>query len=154
VKALASAAPPINFINAAAVGIAGGLQALAVAATPLPKFEKGGEIGGKLHSEGGTPIEAQKGEYVINREGYENAPELTRAINSGIVTDNNISGLSPAQKDSLTASLLMQGISQNKLMIQALSNAGFAYENNGMIHIIKGNGEVNKFPKINPETSK
>tara|TARA_S200002703_G_scaffold56401_2_gene49060 strand:+ start:5270 stop:7699 length:2430 start_codon:yes stop_codon:yes gene_type:complete len=32
-----------------------------------PKMEKGGMIGGKLHSEGGTIIEAEKGEYIIDK---------------------------------------------------------------------------------------
>ena len=48
-------------------GIIGGVQLAAVAAKPLPKFEKGGLIGGKLHSQGGTLIEAEQGEYMVNR---------------------------------------------------------------------------------------
>jgi hypothetical protein len=48
-------------------GIIGGIQLAAVAAKPLPKFEKGGLIGGKLHSQGGTLIEAEQGEYMVNR---------------------------------------------------------------------------------------
>jgi hypothetical protein len=48
-------------------GIIGGIQLAAVAAKPLPKFERGGLIGGKLHSQGGTIIEAEQGEYMVNR---------------------------------------------------------------------------------------
>jgi hypothetical protein len=48
-------------------GVIGGLQLAAIAAKPLPKFEKGGLIGGKLHSQGGTIIEAEQGEYMVNR---------------------------------------------------------------------------------------
>ena len=48
-------------------GIIGGIQLAAVASKPLPKFEKGGLIGGKLHSQGGTLIEAEQGEYMVNR---------------------------------------------------------------------------------------
>lgn len=48
-------------------GIIGGIQLAAVAAKPLPKFEKGGLIGGRLHSQGGTMIEAEQGEYMVNR---------------------------------------------------------------------------------------
>jgi len=48
-------------------GIIGGIQLAAVAAKPLPKFAKGGLIGGKLHSQGGTMIEAEQGEYMVNR---------------------------------------------------------------------------------------
>jgi len=154
--ATAVAIAKAGFITPAAFAAAGAglIHAALVAARPT-QFEKGEiNIQGLRHSEGGINANIEGGESVINRGGTANAPELLTAINKGLITDNNISGLSKNQKDSLTASLLMQGISQNKLMIQALSNAGFAYENNGMIHIIKGNSEVNKFPKINPETSK
>jgi hypothetical protein len=48
-------------------GIIGALQLAAVAAKPIPKFERGGLIGGKLHSQGGTLIEAEQGEYMVNR---------------------------------------------------------------------------------------
>lgn len=48
-------------------GVIGGIQLAAVAAKPLPKFERGGLIGGKLHSQGGTMIEAEQGEYMVNR---------------------------------------------------------------------------------------
>jgi hypothetical protein len=48
-------------------GAIGAIQLAAVAAKPLPKFEKGGLIGGKLHSQGGTLIEAEQGEYMVNR---------------------------------------------------------------------------------------
>ena len=50
-----------------AAAVIGGIQLAAVAAKPLPKFEKGGLIGGKLHSQGGTLIEAEQGEYMVNR---------------------------------------------------------------------------------------
>jgi hypothetical protein len=65
----AIAASPVTFglpfsAFAAAAGIA---QAAVVAAKPIPKFEKGGLIGGRLHSQGGTMIEAEQGEYMVNR---------------------------------------------------------------------------------------
>jgi hypothetical protein len=60
-------ATPPNPILAAFIGITGAIQAAAVAAKPLPKFERGGLIGGKLHSQGGTIIEAEQGEYMVNR---------------------------------------------------------------------------------------
>jgi hypothetical protein len=49
------------------VGIAGAVQIAAIAAKPLPKFAQGGLIGGRLHSQGGTMIEAEQGEYMVNR---------------------------------------------------------------------------------------
>ena len=51
-------------ILAAAIG---GIQLAAIAAKPIPKFAKGGLIGGRLHSQGGTMIEAEQGEYMVNR---------------------------------------------------------------------------------------
>ena len=48
-------------------GITGAAQAAAVLAKPIPKFERGGLIGGRLHSQGGTLIEAEQGEYMVNR---------------------------------------------------------------------------------------
>jgi hypothetical protein len=65
ISALGSTPP--NPALAVIIGIAGLAQAAAVAAKPLPKFEKGGLIGGKLHSQGGTLIEAEQGEYMVNR---------------------------------------------------------------------------------------
>jgi hypothetical protein len=51
-------------IAAAAVGAA---QLAIAIAKPIPKFAQGGLIGGKLHSQGGTMIEAEQGEYMVNR---------------------------------------------------------------------------------------
>jgi hypothetical protein len=58
---------PPNPILAAFIAAAGLAQAAAVAAKPIPKFAKGGLIGGRLHSQGGTLIEAEQGEYMVNR---------------------------------------------------------------------------------------
>jgi hypothetical protein len=65
ISALASKPP--NPILSAFIAAAGAIQLAAVAAKPIPKFEKGGLIGGKLHSQGGTLIEAEQGEYMVNR---------------------------------------------------------------------------------------
>ena len=48
-------------------GITGAAEIAAVIAKPIPKFERGGLIGGRLHSQGGTLIEAEQGEYMVNR---------------------------------------------------------------------------------------
>jgi hypothetical protein len=50
-----------------AAGIIGALQLAAVAAKPIPKFERGGVVGGQRHSQGGTMIEAERDEYIVNR---------------------------------------------------------------------------------------
>jgi len=64
----ALAGPPPNPPLAAFIGIAGAIQLAAALAKPIPKFEKGGEIGGKRHNEGGTIVEAEQGEYIVNRK--------------------------------------------------------------------------------------
>jgi hypothetical protein len=51
----------------AIAALIGAAQIAAVLAKPIPKFAKGGLIGGKLHSQGGTLIEAEQGEYMVNR---------------------------------------------------------------------------------------
>lgn len=46
------------------------------------KFEKGGEVGGRRHSQGGTHIEAEQGEYVVNRRSTLKHKKLIEAINN------------------------------------------------------------------------
>jgi hypothetical protein len=75
-------ATPPNPILAAFIGVTGAIQAAAVAAKPLPKFEKGGLIGGKLHSQGGTLIEAEQGEYMVNRRQTANHRRELDAMNT------------------------------------------------------------------------
>ena len=49
-----------------------------------PKMAKGGLVGGRRHSQGGTMIEAEQGEYVISRSGVESVGiETLNRINSG-----------------------------------------------------------------------
>lgn len=50
-----------------AAGIVGAAQIAAIAARPIPRFEKGGKVGGKRHSQGGTLIEAEVDEFVTRR---------------------------------------------------------------------------------------
>ena len=75
-------AGPVLAAIAAAVGIA---QIAAISATPIPQFEKGGKIGGKRHKDGGTFIEAEKDEFIINRKaaqkiGFDNLELLNKGI--------------------------------------------------------------------------
>jgi hypothetical protein len=67
IKAIAASPTTFGLPFSAFAAAAGLAQAAVVAAKPLPKFEKGGLIGGKLHSQGGTLIEAEQGEYMVNR---------------------------------------------------------------------------------------
>ena len=73
---------PPNPILAAFIGITGALQLAAVAAKPIPKFERGGVVGGRLHSGGGTMVEAERDEYIVNRRQSINHRRELDAINS------------------------------------------------------------------------
>ena len=70
-----------NPIIAALIATAGAIQIAAIAGQPLPKFEKGGEVGGKRHSQGGTIVEAEQGEYIVNRKQTTNHRRELNAIN-------------------------------------------------------------------------
>ena len=50
-----------------AAGIVGAAQIATIAARPIPRFEKGGKVGGKRHNQGGTLIEAEVDEFVTRR---------------------------------------------------------------------------------------
>jgi hypothetical protein len=66
-------------IAAAAIGAA---QLAAAIAKPIPKFERGGVVGGRLHSGGGTMVEAERDEFIVNRrQSMRHRSELD-AINS------------------------------------------------------------------------
>jgi len=47
------------------------------------KFEEGGPVIGQPHSRGGVPIEAEGGEYVINKRSTAKYTDLIQAINAG-----------------------------------------------------------------------
>ncbi len=65
-----------------AAGVVGATQIAAINAQQLPKFKKGGLIKGRLHSEGGTIIEAERGEYIVNRSQSSLYKNELEAINS------------------------------------------------------------------------
>ena len=55
------------------LGVIAGVQASAVASAPPPEqFAQGGLIGGRRHSAGGTMIEAERGEFILNRGAVKN----------------------------------------------------------------------------------
>jgi hypothetical protein len=62
-------------------GIVGAAQIAAIASQPIPKFEKGGEVRGKRHRDGGTLIEAEQGEYIVNRNQTRRHSEELSALN-------------------------------------------------------------------------
>lgn len=61
----------------------GAAQIAAITSAPIPKAKKGGEVGGKSHEEGGTLIEAEKGEYIIPKKTYQANRGVIAAISGG-----------------------------------------------------------------------
>ena len=82
-KALASGIPPWNIILAAAT-IASGLADVAtISAQQPPSMALGGLISGPLHSAGGVNINAEGGEFVVNRRSAAENYALLDSINRG-----------------------------------------------------------------------
>ena len=62
----------------------GALQLGIILAQKPPKMEQGGLIGGRRHAQGGTLIEAERGEFVVSRQGVESVGiETLNRINEG-----------------------------------------------------------------------
>ncbi len=72
---------PLNMIVAGLVTAAGAMQ---VATLKAQKFERGGLVGGRRHSAGGTMIEAERGEFVMSRSAVNAVgAETMNRINAG-----------------------------------------------------------------------
>jgi len=63
-------------------GIVGAANIAAIASQPLPKFKKGGMVGGRSHEAGGTLIEAERGEYVVNKASVAQHRKALDAMNT------------------------------------------------------------------------
>ena len=77
--AVARAIGPVQKAIALAAGLA---QIAIIAATPIPRFKKGGAVGGRSHEAGGTLIEAEKGEYVVNKVSVSQHRKALDAMNT------------------------------------------------------------------------
>jgi hypothetical protein len=71
-----------NPVLAAITAAAGLAQIAIISATPIPKFKKGGPVGGRSHEAGGTLIEAEKGEYVVNKSSVARHRQALDAMNT------------------------------------------------------------------------
>ena len=72
---------PMNLILAALIATQGALQ---VATIKAQKYQYGGMVGGQRHSQGGTMIEAERGEFVVSRGGVNAIGiEALNRINAG-----------------------------------------------------------------------
>ena len=130
---------------AIAIGIAGAIRAAFIAARPIPKFEKGGKVGGKLHRDGGTIIEAQKDEFVVSREGYSNAPLTTEAINKGLIRDIDLLGGMKKDYNFNNISKKLDDLNQtNKDMLELSKGNVSTWELGGFRYVRFGNGEAFK----------
>ena len=98
---------PGNFIVASLVAAQGALQLKTIDAA---KYEQGGMVGGRRHSQGGTMIEAEKGEYVVSRRGVDAVGiEALNRINSGGAGGINVSINNPIlSKDVVEDDLIPQ----------------------------------------------
>jgi hypothetical protein len=76
---------PATIASLAAAAIATGAQIAIIQNAQPPKFADGGMVGGQLHSSGGTLIEAERGEYVINRQSTSDYLPSLKVLNSGEV---------------------------------------------------------------------
>ena len=89
--------PALGAAMAGALGsVLSGFSANQTSTNSIPKLEAGGLIGGKLHSQGGTLIEAERGEFVMSRKATESIGlETLNQMNQGSGANNvivNVSG--------------------------------------------------------------
>lgn len=72
---------PMGLIMAATAGAMGVAQVVTIANTPIPEAARGGLIQGLSHAAGGTIIEAERGEAIINKYSTSQFAPLLSAIN-------------------------------------------------------------------------
>ena len=75
---------PAGTAPAILMGVMGALQLAVINSQKPPKAALGGLIGGNRHSQGGTMIEAEEGEFIMNRSAVDSVGiETMNRINSG-----------------------------------------------------------------------
>ena len=132
VNALKLLPNPLAFVLA---GLAATQTAIEIATIKSQKFAKGGWIDGKPHSEGGTIIEAEKGEFVINRRSSSKYPRLIEGINE----DNQLKILSSLRMDKAVQT---NHDPYNRKIYEALVNKAVYGETNDFYIIEKGNQKL------------
>jgi hypothetical protein len=81
---LATTPDPTGTLTALRIASAVATTAAQVALIDAQKFEKGGWIGGKRHRDGGTLIEAEADEFVVNRKDAQANKGLLESLNKGM----------------------------------------------------------------------
>lgn len=82
--------PPAGYILAALSAALGAVEIGIIASQPLPQFAEGGwvdgrgMIHGRSHAHGGVKMEAEGGEFIVNRVQSSKNAELIEAINKGV----------------------------------------------------------------------
>lgn len=76
-----TAGPVSGQILAALTAALGAVQIGIIAAEPIPQFGKGGWVEGRKHSEGGTMIEAEKGEFIVSAAAAKRYAPILEQIN-------------------------------------------------------------------------
>lgn len=119
-----------NFILAGIVGAMGAAQ-VGIMTRQLTKLEKGGEIKGPSHANGGVPIpgtnyEAEGGEFVVNKRSYNANPELIRFINDNprALTVADFTGFLPG--DTAAPVILASSESGEDRIIEAIKGINFS----------------------------
>jgi len=80
IKALSSTSPPLNFILAALTAVVVGIQIATIAKSKyVPQAATGGSITGTSHQNGGVMVNAEGGEYIVNKRTMNN-PQMAQAI--------------------------------------------------------------------------
>lgn len=78
---------PLNPATVAAIAlstISTAAQIAVISSQKAPRFAKGGFIGGKPHSQGGTIIEAEKDEFVVRKSVARQNKSFLEAFNNGV----------------------------------------------------------------------
>ena len=98
------------FAKIAMYGLVTALGASQLKAIDAAKYEYGGLVGGRRHSQGGTMIEAERGEYVVSRRGVDAVGiEALNRINAGGTGGVNVSINNPIlSKDVVEDDLIPQ----------------------------------------------
>jgi hypothetical protein len=131
-----SSIPVIGWaLGLAAAGVIGTMGAMYLA-----KGEKGGYIGGKRHSEGGTIIEAEQGEFIMSRKGVaEVGLNNLYAMNKG----GGIIGGGQAEEGGEVGSPEATETSTQVIQVRA-----DAYEMNNVAYRAKMNTHYSKFNEV------
>ena len=121
-KAIISVPFPFN-IGAATAAAATFSLAFDKIADLIPKFEQGGIVGGNRHSNGGTLVEAEQGEFIVNRNSAMQAPGLLNTINRDPNAASEIEALLSGQISRMNSANIGGGTTKVVLSMYDLNQA-------------------------------